>query len=256
MLRKEQIFGLVGTTVACVLLLLLLLFVYMPLIQQDTSSQDEGVMISFGDSPDGGGNDMSVQDVYVPAVQNQAQNQVQPKASQQEVVTQNEASEAQVPKTIKVKNDKNDKIDLQNQEQQRVAANQKRQAEMTTAAQNVIGGAFGNSGGHGSGNTTGDTRQGNPAGHGTAGGNSWSLNGRDLTSTLVIPKYYSNEEGRITVAIRVDANGYVTSVNIVSPTNISDNATRNSALDAARRTKFSGGKGVSVGTITYNYRLR
>lgn len=255
MLRKEQIYGLLGTLIACMLLGLMLWFVYMPLIQQDVTTQEEGVMISFGDSPDGGGNDMSVQDVYVPAVQNQAAKVEQQKTSQQEVVTQNEASEAQVVKTNKAKNDKNVKQDLQNQEQQRAAANQKHQAEMTNAAQNLVGGAFGNSGGNGSGTTTGDTRQGNPAGRGTAGGNSWSLDGRDLASTLVKPRYVSNEEGRVTVGIRVDASGNVTSVSVVPPTNISDAAMRNAAMDAARRTKFSGGRGISVGTITYNFRL-
>jgi hypothetical protein len=42
---------------------------------------------------------------------------------------------------------------------------------------------------------------------------------------------------------------------VVSPTTISDATTRNGAISAARQTRFSGGSGVVVGTITYFYKL-
>ena len=64
------------------------------------------------------------------------------------------------------------------------------------------------------------------------------------------------EEGRITVNIRVDANGNVTSASVGSPTNISSTELRNAAISAAKATKFTSGNGVAAGTITYNFRLR
>ena len=73
--------------------------------------------------------------------------------------------------------------------------------------------------------------------------------------TLVKPSYSSNVEGKITVSIRVDANGNVTSASVVPPSTISDASMHNGAITAARQTKFSGGSGVAVGTITYHYRL-
>jgi TonB family protein len=115
---------------------------------------------------------------------------------------------------------------------------------------------FGNGGTTGSGNTTGNTPQGNPAGSGNSGGNSWSLSGRSLSGRLVAPSYDNDVEGKITVTIRVDANGKVISANIGSPTNISDATTRNAAQTAALNTKFTAGNGNTSGSITYNFKLR
>ena len=120
----------------------------------------------------------------------------------------------------------------------------------------LMGGMGSNTGSTGSGSTTGNTSQGNPLGSGSSGGNSWSLNGRSLSGRLVQPSYNSNEEGRITVNIRVDANGNVTSASVGSPTNISSTELRNAAISAAKATKFTSGNGVAAGTITYNFRLR
>ena len=54
----------------------------------------------------------------------------------------------------------------------------------------------------------------------------------------------------------VDAAGHVTNASVSSPTNISDAQTRSAAVAAARNTRFSAGNGVSVGTITYNFKLK
>ena len=85
----------------------------------------------------------------------------------------------------------------------------------------------------GSGNTTGSNTQGNPAGSGSSGGNSWSLNGRSLNGRLVSPRYDNDVEGKVTVNIRVDESGNVISASVGSPTNISDQETRNAAVSAA-----------------------
>jgi TonB family protein len=70
------------------------------------------------------------------------------------------------------------------------------------------------------------------------------------------PSYENNIEGRITVSIRVDANGKVIGATIGSPTNISDVKTRNAAVNAAKSTRFTAGNGISTGSITYNFRLK
>ena len=117
-------------------------------------------------------------------------------------------------------------------------------------------GSYGTGSGNGSGSGTADARQGNPAGHGSAGGHGWSLTGRSLAGSLVMPNYPSNVEGKVIVNIRVDANGTVTSATVGQATNISDPQTRNAALNAARNTRFSAGKGIVLGSITYNFKLK
>ena len=255
-LRKEKIYALAGSIIGCIIALLILLLVYMPVIYHD-NVLDEGVMVSFGDAADGGGNDMSVQETYMPPAAAQTpQTTTKNLPSEQDLITQKTASPVKVTEPRKPTVDKSAQADLQQREEQRrVQAEQQRRAQAASTAQNVIGGAFGSSGGSGSGTTGGDTRQGNPAGSGTAGGNSWSLNGRSLVGTLVKPSYSSNVEGKITVSIRVDSNGNVTSASVVSPSTISDASMRSGATTAARQTKFSGGSGVVVGTITYYYKL-
>ncbi len=99
-------------------------------------------------------------------------------------------------------------------------------------------------------------KAGNPVGKGNSNGHAWSLSGRGLVGSIVSPNYTSNVEGKITVAIRVDRIGNVTNASISSPTTISDKATRDAAVKAARKTHFSKGEGVSIGTITYNFRLQ
>lgn len=256
---KSKIYASLGTAIFCILTFLVLWFVMLPMAKERI--EDEGIMVSFGDSFDGMGF-------------GEMQNQVEPKETtvppqlveeQQELLTQKQEKTLQLPKQEPRKKDKPKKKqeDLKKQEQerkaaqvaQRVAEEKRKQDEATAKANDLLGGAFGN-GGLGSGNTQGDTRQGNPAGSGTSGGHGWSLKGRSLLGSLVTPDYSNNVEGKITVSIRVDANGRVTSASISSPTNISDAQTRNATLSAAKRTRFSSGSGISVGTITYNFKLR
>lgn len=256
MLNREKIYALSGSIIGCIILFFILWFIYMPIIHSD-NILDEGVMISFGDAEDGGGNDMTAQDVYVPPVESPTTTKnVQKLPTQQDLMTQKTPSALKVSDTKKeTKNDKND-VNLQQQAEIRKATEQRNKEQTAISkANDAMAGLFGNSGGKGSGNTQGDSRQGNPAGRGTSGGNSWSLNGRDLVGSLVRPSYSSNEEGKITVAIRVDKFGNVTSASIGSPTTISDASTRNGAITAARQTKFSGGSGVVMGSITYFYKL-
>lgn len=256
-MEKSKIYGIIGSAIFCLLTFLILLFVFMPIVQRPI--EDEGIMVSFGDEIDG----LGFGHMVAEAVPRQATSApTPPPAAEKELITQRTERTVAIPNqrtTQRTTQQAPTQQDIQRQEQQRrdaqAAAQARQQQEATARSENLIGGAFG-SGGSGSGNTTGDTRQGNPAGSGTSGGHGWSLSGRSLIGSLATPDYPSNVEGRITVSIRVDASGRVTTASIGSPTNISDSQTRNAALNAARNTRFSSGSGVSVGTITYNFRLR
>ncbi|MFV0472553.1 MAG: hypothetical protein ACK5L7_11085 [Paludibacteraceae bacterium] len=255
MLTREKIYALTGTIIGCIVLFLILWLIYMPSLYTN-NLLDEGVMISFGDSFDGGGNDMTIKEVFAPPVTVPTPTSANKFPSEQDIITQKSASPVKVAEN-KNKTDKQaNELALQREaEKKRIAEQQRQEQKAIDKANNMVEGVFGNAGGSGSGSTKGDSRQGNPAGKGTSGGNSWSLNGRDLIGTLVRPSYSTNEEGKITVSIRVDKSGNVTSATVVSPTTISDATTRNGATTAARQTKFSGGSGIAIGTITYLYRL-
>jgi TonB family protein len=215
--------------------------------------EDEGIMVSFGEVDMGAGNTQTP--TAEPVIKETTPPPAAPKPVKQEVLTQDDNSLAIAEQKKKDKREK-EAAERLRIEEQRIANEKKKAQQDAINKANEMNGLFGNSNSKGSGTTTGDGRQGNPAGSGNSGGNSWSLNGRSLTGSLVQPSYDNDVEGRITVNIRVDENGSVISASIGSPTNISDAATRNAAMLAAKRTRFSSGDGVSTGSITYNFKLR
>lgn len=123
-----------------------------------------------------------------------------------------------------------------------------------------LGGGTGSGSGRGSGTGIGDGvgsgTRGNPLGSGSSNGNTWTLKGRSLSGSISKPSFRENVEGRITVNIRVDAQGNVISASIDGgETNIASESLRNSTLESARRTKFTAGDGVVYGKIVYQFRL-
>lgn len=278
MVRKAQIYGMTGTLVSCTLLFLFLYLVIIPVITNEDKSKEEGIMVSFGYSDEGSGVNgpgepvasheevpQPVKQTYTPPTPEPVKTTVKSKPVQNDYVTQKENNAVAVAAAEQKRKEKQqrDAIEKQRLEDARVAAEQKRKEQQAAdKANSTIGGLFGKGGGtgygggSGSGTTTGNTQQGNPAGRGSVGGNSWSLNGRTLDGRLIQPGYDKDVEGKVTVSIRVDESGNVLSATISSPTTISDSSIREAALQAARNTRFSSGKGVAAGTITYNFRLR
>ena len=135
-------------------------------------------------------------------------------------------------------------------------ARKQKEAEAIAKA-NALGNLFGKTNGtntSGDGTAQGSGSKGNPVGHGSSGGNSWSLAGRGIKGTLPQPSNDFQQEGRVLVEIRVNAAGNVISA-VVKGGNISDKATQQLALEAARKAKFTEGDHDQIGTITYNFKF-
>ena len=253
-MEKSKLYGLIGSALSCLILFLILLFVVIPMGGLEPV-EDEGIVVSFGETEEGSGmTEMPAsKPVEVPAYI--PPKQVKP--VKQDLMTQTDNSFAIAEQKKKDEQRKEQQtIERQRLENERIQAEQNRKRQEAIDKANSMNGMFGNNNSSGSGKSTGDTQQGNPVGKGSSGGNSWSLNGRDLSGRLVTPSYNEDVEGRITVNIRVDQSGRVTSASIGSPTTISDSQTRNAAITAAQNTRFSSGKDVSSGSITYNFKLK
>lgn len=251
-MKKSELYGSAGSMTFMVLLLLFLFLLFMPGTKMP---EEEGIMVSFGDAIEGGGPMQEVQPEAKP-VETSPPPASATKPVKQDLMTQDDNSLA-IAEQKKKEREAREAAERERKEQARIEAERKRkEQEAIDKANALMGGMGSNTGSTGSGSTSGNTSQGNPLGSGSSGGNSWSLNGRSLSGRLVQPSYNSNEEGRITVNIRVDANGNVTSASVGSPTNISSTELRNAAISAAKATKFTSGNGVAAGTITYNFRLR
>lgn len=278
--RKSSVYGMVGTALSCAILFLIMWFYIMPYTQEVKPVEEEGLLISFGNSDEGGGQGdelMGTPDqepAPSKAEETTVTQPVQPayttpttttkvSTSSNDYITQQEASLAIAEKKRKDQ-EKQAQITADNARianEKKIADQKRREQDAINKASSSMSGLFGNSSSAGNGNGTGSGsgegpgHQGNPAGKGYAGGHSWSLSGRSLTS-MAQPSYDKDIEGKITVNIRVDENGSVLSTSIGSPTTISDQQMRQAAMSAAKRARFSSGGGSAAGSITYNFRLK
>ena len=135
-------------------------------------------------------------------------------------------------------------------------ARKKKEAEAIEKA-NQLGSLFGKTDGtntSGNGDTQGSGQKGNPVGHGTSGGNNWSLSGRGLKGTLPQPANTFRQEGKVVVQIRVNAAGQVINATVTGG-DVSDKQTQQLALEAARKAQFTEGDHDQIGTITYIFKL-
>jgi TonB family protein len=136
-----------------------------------------------------------------------------------------------------------------------------KQEEFKKQTQNMMGGLFSaETPEPDNGNTTknpvkGEKPGNNKPGHGSEGDNKWSLEGRAIVGQLPKPSNDFKQEGKIIIQISVDAAGNVTDAIVVGG-DISDKATRQLAIDAAKKAKFSEDKSIKQqGTIEYKFRL-
>jgi len=253
--KKSNLYGIIGSILSTLMLFLILWFVVIPM-SVNKPEEEEGLIVSFGDSNDGSG--MTEMPASKPTTAVSAPTPAKStKAENQNYITQRDNSLAIAEQ--KRKNQEHvEQVALERQslETEHRLADQKRKEQDAIDKASSMNGMFGNNNSKGSGTGIGNGQQGNPAGKGSSGGNSWSLNGRSLTGNLVSPNYNRDVEGKVTVNIRVGENGNVISATIGSPTTISDAETRNAAMNAAKNTHFSGGSGISAGSIIYNFKLK
>ena len=272
--KKAKIESGALTTLIMALILLLLWYVS---IDAPRETEEEGVEVAFGDNENGGGsepdvipmpaepvtqappptpqapsdNDLVVQDDEESlALAKQREEERKRKAEQEELIRKQREEQARIEAERRA-------------EEQRIAEERARQAaieqEKRDRANNMMSGMFGNNqqGAQGSGTTQGASQQGgqNPVGHGSVGGNSWSLAGRNIKA-LPKPSTQFNQEGKVVVNIQVNAEGKVISASVGEGTTVSDYQTRQVALEAARKAEFSPSENkIQVGTIIYTFKL-
>ena len=251
---KRHIIASVGTALFMFLLFLLLWFVY---ITAYVPEEEEGVEIAFGEVEEAGGY-MAEQSEAMPLPAPEPAAPVQPASPAEEEMLTSEEQEALALDEAKKKREAEEKARLEAERKAREAAEAEKKAKETEAIAkaNQFGSLFGQSGNTtGSGDSQGNGQKGNPIGHGSVGGNSWSLAGRGIKGTLPTPSNNFKQEGKVVVHIRVNAAGQVIDARETTGGTISDKQTVQLALEAARKAKFTEGDHDQIGTITFIFKL-
>ena len=251
---KRHIIASVGTALVMFLLFLLLWFVYLTAYVPE---EEEGVEIAFGEVEEAGGY-MAEQLEAMPLPAPEPAAPVQPASPAEEEMLTSEEQEALALDEAKKKREAEEKARLEAERKAREAAEAEKKAKETEAIAkaNQFGSLFGQSGNTtGSGDSQGNGQKGNPIGHGSVGGNSWSLAGRGIKGTLPTPSNNFKQEGKVVVQIRVNAAGQVIDARETTGGTISDKQTVQLALEAARKAKFTEGDHDQIGTITFIFKL-
>jgi TonB family protein len=282
--KKSKVYGLIGSTLSTTILLLVMWFV---VLSVPGSTESEGFLISLGDNEDAGGSGYAPSGKTSGLISTEAPTRKSTKTYdaptptvKQTIFTQTENSvttdqQNEKAKERKIQNELN--VQKADADKRKADQNRKEQSAINkaSAVNGLFGGNNGTSGGgkgtgngsgrgtgsgtgtgKGSGSGSGNGIQGNPAGRGTSGvGSTFRLGNRNYAGNPAKPNYPKDVEGKITVIIRVNENGSVTGTSIGSPTTISDSEMRRDAMSAANRTRFTPGKNVETGSITYNYKL-
>lgn len=280
--QKSKVYGLIGSTLSTTILLLVMWFV---VLSAPGSTESQGFLISLGDSDDGGGSGYAPMGKTSGLISTEAPSRRSvktyrdPTPSKQTMFTQTENSVTIDQQKEKERKSKiQDDINVEKVESDKRKADQSRREQTAINKASAVNGLFGNNGtsgggkgtgngqgtgtgsgtgtGKGTGSGSGNGIQGNPAGRGSSGvGSTFRLGNRSYYGNPAKPNYPKDVEGKITVNIRVNENGSVTGTSIGSPTTISDSEMRRDAISAANKTRFTPGKNVETGSITYNYKL-
>ena len=265
---KSKIYGIVGSLLAMLLLFLFLWFYY---IGQPYTPEDEGIMVSFGDTETGGGtitdnpaSQPSQTMAPPPTPSSPSDNDYLTQEDEEALALAKQKKEeekkrkAEEAERIKKQKEEAARLEAERIAKEKALAEQRAKEQAARDRANKLGALFGpsnNSEGSG-GQDDNSGKSGNPAGQGNSGGNSWSLNGRNLKGNLAEPVYKGDQEGVVVVAIRVNAAGKVISATLGSGTTISDKETQRAAISAAQKAVFSEGTSDVIGTITYKFKLR
>lgn len=266
--QERHIIASVGTLLFMLLVFLLLWFIYLTAVVPE---EQEGVEVAFGEVEEAGGY-MAEQSEAIPLPVPQpvapapssapSDNDLMTQEDEEALVLRKQQEEAEKAR----KQAEAEQLQRQREEQARKeeerkareaaeAAERAKQAEAVAKA-NAMGSLFGQTGNAtGSGDSQGSGQKGNPVvGHGSVGGNEWSLSGRGIKGTLPQPLNTFRQEGKVVVQIRVNAAGQVVNATVTGG-DVSDKQTQQLALDAARKAKFTEGEHDQIGTITYIFKL-
>ena len=270
---QSHIIALVGTIISMCLIFLLLLWLQ---VKAPMQTEDEGIVVAFGDAEDGGGmpdvrpldpitqveqipapaapsrpsdNDLIVQeDEESLALAKQTEEEAKRKALEEELIRKRKEEEARAEAERIAK----EKALAEQRAKEQEAINK---ANQLAALFGQAGTAEGANADNASASNTAGTK-GNPVGKGmgVTNGTQWSLYGRNVKR---LPKPSSDfaQAGLVVVQIMVDAAGNVTNATITEGTTISDRATQQLALQAARQAKFTEGDTPQIGKITYTFKL-
>src|SRR5690554_512405 len=255
---REEIGGIIGTTLFAVLLLLFLLFTFFNLSLPP--QQLEGIPVMFGITEDAFGivespmNEVTpaptVPEVPVPTPDQPLITQTTEPTIDVEAQREEERRQAQLAEERR----------RQELAEQRQREEEARRREINQQMSGLFGESAdsrGNTEGTGTqGVTSGNATQGSPSGNGGIG--SYDLGGRSLGSgRLVQPSYSVNDYGTVVVNITVDPAGNVIHAEIKRGTNTPNTTLRSEAMRAARGTKFNAINSTNNqrGTITYRFNL-
>ncbi|MDR2844007.1 MAG: TonB family protein [Candidatus Symbiothrix sp.] len=265
-LTKEQLYGFTGSVLISLILILLLSVLF---LRTEIRAEESGIPVNFGtvdwafgaeepaelsNNPEIGEPTPEIIPEPVPPTPNPA------------VITQNTEQTAAVD-AAKEKERK--------AEQARKEA-EKRRLEQEKREKELINQTMANAFGKGNSSSTsegtaasGSGNQGSPQGNaptgsyaGVGGSGTFDLQGRGLSgsNTLITPSQESIvQEGTIVVEITVNPQGNVIQATVrLRGTNIDDIRMRKSAIDAAKKNKFTimNGTNNQTGTITYKYTLK
>ena len=270
---QSHIIALVGTIISMCLVFLLLWWLQ---VKAPVQMEDEGIVVAFGDSEDGGGMPdvrpldaiTQVEQIPAPAAPSRPSNNdliVQEDEESLALAKQTEEEakrKAQEEELIRKRREEEARVEAERIAKEKALAEQRAKEQEAINKANQLAALFGQAGtaeGANADNASASNNagtKGNPVGKGMgiSNGTQWTLVGRDVKR---LPKPSSDfaQAGVVVVSIMVDAAGNVTNANPAEGTTISDRHTVQLALQAARQAKFTEGDTPQMGKITYTFKL-
>ena len=270
---QSHIIASIGTVLSLLLIFFLLWWLQ---VKAPMQIEDEGIVVAFGDAEEGGGmpdvrpldaitqveqipapaapsrpsdNDLIVQDDEESlALAKQTEEDAKRRAEEEELIRKRREDEA--------------RAEAKRIAKEKALAEQRAKEQEAIDKANQLAALFGQAGiaeganAENASTSNSATTKGNPVGKGMGitNGIQWSLYGRNV-KRLAEPSKDFAQAGLVVVQIRVDVAGNVTNATVTGGTTISDRATQQLALQAARQTKFTEGDKPQMGKITYTFKL-
>lgn len=270
---QSHIIASIGTILSLLLIFLLLWWLQ---VKAPVQIEDEGIVVAFGDAEEGGGmpdvrpldaitqveqipapaapsrpsdNDLIVQDDEESlALAKQTEEDAKRRAEEEELIRKRREDEA--------------RAEAERIAKEKALAEQRAKEQEAIDKANQLAALFGQAGiaeganAENASTSNSATTKGNPVGKGMGitNGIQWSLYGRNV-KRLPEPSKDFAQAGLVVVQIMVDVAGNVTNATVTGGTTISDRATQQLALQAARQTKFTEGDKPQMGKITYTFNL-